>query len=182
MGCMETRFSPVPTDASKREERRSDLRSSVQAARPVLGRPGGPRLPVEQLGQRKRNREQYRRDRERVKFGTQGAASDVRKIDVVSVDTAQRRVTRGRCCKHTRAFAVVIDAKCMIFCRRVQFGAGTLALSAASDFDPLPRQKEVLVKLGISLPNSHAYLITMTFPDHRNELPRLNDRRRKAVG
>jgi hypothetical protein len=53
-----------------------------------MGRPGRPRLPVEQLGQRKRNQEQYRRDRDRIKFGTQGAASDVRKIDVASVDSA----------------------------------------------------------------------------------------------
>jgi hypothetical protein len=53
-----------------------------------MGRPGRPRLPVEQLGQRKRNRDQYRRDRDRIKFGSQGVASDVRKIDVASVDTA----------------------------------------------------------------------------------------------
>jgi hypothetical protein len=33
-------------------------------------------------------REQYGRDRDRIKFGTQGAASEVRKIDVASVDTA----------------------------------------------------------------------------------------------
>jgi hypothetical protein len=49
---------------------------------------GRPRRPVRHQGQWKRNREQYERDRERIKFGTQGAASDVRKVDVASVNTA----------------------------------------------------------------------------------------------
>jgi hypothetical protein len=49
---------------------------------------GRPPLPVEQLGQRKRRREQYSLDRDRINFGTQGAASDVRKIDLALVDAA----------------------------------------------------------------------------------------------
>jgi hypothetical protein len=49
---------------------------------------GRPPPPTEPRGQRKRNREQYERDRQRIKYGTQGAASEVRKIDVASVDTA----------------------------------------------------------------------------------------------
>jgi hypothetical protein len=47
-----------------------------------------PPQAAEQLSQRKRRREQYSLDRDRIKFGTQGAASEVRKIDVASVDAA----------------------------------------------------------------------------------------------
>ncbi len=38
--------------------------------------------------QQRRTREQQERDRERILFGTQGAASGVRRVDVASVDTA----------------------------------------------------------------------------------------------
>jgi hypothetical protein len=45
-------------------------------------------LSPEQQDQRQRKREQQERDEERARFGSQGAASECRKIDVASVDTA----------------------------------------------------------------------------------------------
>jgi hypothetical protein len=45
-------------------------------------------LPPEQREQRQRKRDQQEHDEERFRFGSQGPASEVRKIDVASVDTA----------------------------------------------------------------------------------------------
>jgi hypothetical protein len=40
------------------------------------------------LAEQRKRKEQFRLDRDRIKFGSLGAASEVRKIDVTSVETA----------------------------------------------------------------------------------------------
>jgi hypothetical protein len=45
-------------------------------------------MAKQQQDQRQRKREQQERDEERTRFGSQGAASECRKIDVASGDTA----------------------------------------------------------------------------------------------
>jgi hypothetical protein len=45
-------------------------------------------LSPQQQDQRQRKREQQERNEERTRFGSQGAASECRKIDVASGDTA----------------------------------------------------------------------------------------------
>jgi hypothetical protein len=54
-------------------------------------------LSPEQREQRQRKRDQQEHDEERFRFGSQGPASEVRKIDVASVDTAALLAQPGAC-------------------------------------------------------------------------------------